>query len=137
MRILAPVSALLLFGGCGAMLSHAVAARTATPVPDVFACAREQVKALGYAQTSIDLSEHRLTARRVDEAVRRADVRFRRGLDELEVTVGPLASGETGLTVAASTFSEYATERGFTLQQEGASDAVKAAARVVLERCGQ
>lgn len=137
MKISMPVSAVLVCVGCGAPLSHSVTAGTPTPVSDVFACAREQVQALDYAQTSIDLSEHRLTARRIDETVRKADVKFRRSLDELEITVGPLASGETSLTVAASTFSEYVTERGFTLEQQQASDGVKAAVQAILERCGK
>lgn len=104
---------------------------------DVFACAREQIKALGYSQTSIDLSDHRLTARRIDETVRKSDVRFRRSLDELEIEVGSQASGETGLTIAARTFSEYVTHRGFTLEQEQASNGVEAAAQSILATCGK
>lgn len=104
---------------------------------DVFACAREQVKALGYSQTSIDLGDHRLTARRIDETVRKSDVRFRRFLDELEIEVGSQVGGETGLTIAARTFSEYVTHRGFTLEQEQASKGVEAAAQAIFDMCGK
>ena len=132
------LNAMLLLGGCAAAsLSSTLTAGTPSAVSDVFSCAREQVQALGYSQTSIDVRDHRLTARRIDETVRKSDVRFRRSFDDLEIEVGPQASGETGLTIVASTFSEYVTQRGFTLEQERASNGVKAAAQSILEMCGQ
>ena len=137
MKTPVPLSAMILLGDCAASLSSTLTAGTPAAVSDVFACAREQVKALGYSQTSIDVNDHRLTARRIDETVRKSDVRFRRSLDELEIEVSTQASGETGLTIAARTFSEYATHRGFTLEQEKASNGVKAAAQSISGMCGK
>lgn len=128
----------LLVAGCGGSgFSAIVSAATLTPVPDVFACARAQLPVLGYEQTSINVAEHRVTARRTDESVRRADVKFRRALDELIIEVGARPTGETGLTVEAGTFSEYRTQLGFTLEQGPASDGAKGAAQAIMDQCGR
>jgi len=133
-----PLAALLLLGACGgSSLTATLTAAAPTPVPDVFACARSQLETLGYRQSSIDVDVHRVTARRVDETVRRPDTRFRRSIDQLEIEVAPQPTGETGLTIQAKTLGEYIAQVGFILQQEEASDGVQAAARAMLQACAK
>ena len=131
------LSAVLLAASCGGSLGYQISAGSASPVTDVFTCAREQLKVLDYDQSSIDVKERRITARRIDETIRRSDVTFRRGLNQLVVEVGIRSTGETGLTVEASTFYEYSTQRGYTLEQGPTTDAAKGAAQAIVEKCAQ
>jgi hypothetical protein len=80
---------------------------------------------------------HRVTARRYDETVRRADVRFRRMVDVLEIEVRADATGQTALAVQSKTFAEFFTERGPTFVQEETSEGARAAGQAVLEACGR
>ncbi|MGH7539053.1 MAG: hypothetical protein ACREMF_10475 [Gemmatimonadales bacterium] len=124
--------------GCGGRsLTVAVTAATPTPVPDVFSCVRASLQPIGYRQSSLDVDAHRVTARRNDETARRADVRFRRTVDEIEIEVRADATGQTALEVQSKTFSEYFTERGPTFVQEETSDGARRAGQAVLEACGR
>jgi hypothetical protein len=54
----------LLFAGCaGGQMTSSYMAASPSPIPDVFACVRGQLKANRFDQTSIDVDENRLTAR--------------------------------------------------------------------------
>jgi hypothetical protein len=126
-----------------AACSNAPLAKTLTvsspaPAPDVFRCTREQLKTIRFDQSSIDVEEQRLTARRYDETVRRPDVQFRRMIDRLEIEAVP--SGESGLTtleVTARTFAEYTTQRGPTEEQAKTSETAISAAQTILDKCRQ
>jgi hypothetical protein len=130
--------ALGLLAACSnAPLATTLTASSPSPAPDVFQCARDQIKALDFDQSSIDLREHRLNARRFDETSRRPDVQFRRIVDRLEIEASP-ASGNavTTLKVTPRTFGEYTTQRGPTETQERTSQTAQDAAQKLIERCG-
>ena len=98
----------------------------------------EQLKAVGFGQTSYDVDELRLTARKFDETQRRPDVQFRRMVDRLEIQVAPGAGDAvTNITVDAKTFAEYTTHRGPTEEQEKTSTTARAAAQTILQKCSQ
>jgi len=121
----------------GSPLTTSLTATSPEPVPDVFACVKDQLKALDYSQSSIDVTENRITARKLDETVRRPDVNFRRMVDRIEVEVAP-GSGQdiTTLSVTSRTFAELATQRGPTEVQEKTSESAREAAQILIQRCG-
>ena len=122
----------------GRPYTTSLTATSPAPAPDVFACVKDQLKALDYGQSSIDVAENRITARKFDETVRRPDVNFRRIVDRLEIEVAP-ASGQamTTLSVTPRTFAEQTTQRGPTEVQERTSTQAIAAAETILQKCGQ
>lgn len=131
---------LLLTAGCGANapLALSLSGASPSPAPDVFACARGQLKALEFDQTSIDLQEYRLNGKKYDETVRRPDVNFRRVVDRLEIEASPGTEGAvTALRVTARTFGEFTTQRGPTEEQERTSEVARAAAETIMRQCGQ
>ena len=132
-----PVFGAVLLAGCaGGNLAQSMSAASAAPAPDAFACARDQVKAVEFTQSSYDTEALRITARKFDETVRRPDVTFRRLVDRLEIQVAPGSAGEVSrITVVAKTFAERATQRGPTEEQERTSDRALAAARTIVEKC--
>ena len=134
-----PALGALMLAGCaaGGKLGHSVTAPSAAPAPDAFACAREQLKAVGFSQSSYDTDELRVTARRIDPDARRSDVQFRRNVDKLEIDVAPGSAGEMSrLTVVARTFAELTTHRGPTEEEEKASEAARQAAQTIVDKCG-
>jgi hypothetical protein len=138
MRSPACLAALGLLAACGGKpLATTITASSPSPAPDVFQCARDQIKPLGFEQSSLDVQEHRLTARRIDDTQRRPDVQFRRIIERLEIQAEP-ASGNavTTLTVTPRTFAEYTTQRGPTEVQERTSTTTQEAAQKLIERCG-
>jgi hypothetical protein len=121
-----------------APLARTLTATSPSPAPDVFQCAREQLKAIRFDQSSIDLEAQRVTARRYDEKARRPDVQFRRVVDRLEIEAVPSAeAGVTTLEVTARTFGEYTTQRGPTENQEKTSETALSAAQTILQQCSQ
>jgi hypothetical protein len=108
------------------------------PAPDAFECLRKQLKSVGFAQTSYDADELRLTARKLDEEQRRPDVTFRRVVDRLEIQVAP-GTGDaiTNINVDAKTFAEYNTHRGPTEEQEKTSTTAQSAASTLIQQCSQ
>jgi hypothetical protein len=112
-------------------------AASPSPTPDVFTCVRGQLKANKFDQTSIDVNENRLTARKYDEKVRRPDVSFRRLVDRLEIEVAPGTGGDSVSTVSinARTFAETVTQRGPTETQERTSQTAQTAAQTILDKC--
>ena len=133
-----PVLGALLLAGCaGGQLAQSLSTASAAPAPDAFACARDQIKAVDFTQSSYDTEELRVTARKHDESVRRPDVQFRRLVDRLEVDVDPGSAGEISrITVMARTFAELTTHRGPTEEEEKPSQAVRAAAQAIVDKCG-
>jgi hypothetical protein len=91
-----------------------------------------------FTQTSYDVEELRITARKFDLTQRRPDVQFRRIVDRLEIVVAP-GTGEamSTITVDAKTFAEYTTHRGPTEEQEKTSTTARSAAQTLLQRCSQ
>jgi hypothetical protein len=129
---------LCVLAGCNnAPLANTLTATSPAPAPDVFQCARDQLKEIKFVQNSIDLETQRLTARRYDETVRRPDVQFRRLVDRLEIEAAPAESGLTSIEVTARTFGEYVTQRGPTENQEKTSETALTAAQTILKNCSQ
>jgi hypothetical protein len=129
--------AICMLGACSnAPLATTLTAGSPSPAPDVFQCARGQLKAIKFDQSSLDLDDRRLTARRYDHSARRADVQFRRLVERLEIEAIP-GGGDTVTTlkVTALTFAEYTTQRGPTEEQERTSETARAAAQTILEKC--
>ena len=130
-------SILVLTGCVGSTLGQSLSTASPVPAPDAFACARDQVKAVGFTQSSYDTEELRVTARKNNETVRRPDVTFRRLVDRLEIHVAPGGGGELSrITVVAKTFAERTTHRGPTEEQERTSETARAAAQTIIEKCG-
>lgn len=128
----------LLIAGCGgALMTASYTQPSPSPTPDVFACVRGQLKANKFDQTSIDVNENRLTARKYNEKVRRPDVTFRRLVDRLEIEVAPGAGGDSVsvLSVEARTFGETVNQRGPTETQESTSETARTAAQNIVEKC--
>jgi hypothetical protein len=121
----------------GGQMTSSYMAASPAPTPDVFACTRKQLKANRFDQTSIDVNDNRLTARKYNENVTRPDVTFRRLVDRLEIEVAPGAGGDTVTTVSvkARTFAETVNQRGPTEEQERTSDTAKAAAQSIVDKC--
>jgi len=128
--------AVLLPVGCGGTLYLAANGRSPRPPVEVFDCVKSQIPVLGYTQTSIDVEDHRISARKFDREARFADSRFQRMIERLTVEVGSSAEGGAILRIGAHTFAELATQRGPTEIEQNASPAVRAAAHALLEACG-
>lgn len=138
MRSPAFLVALCMLSACNnAPLATTLTATSPSPAPDVFQCARNQLKAIRFDQNSIDLDAQRIMARRFDEVARRPDTQFRRVVDRLEVQAVPSADGQTSLEVIARTFAEYTTQRGPTEVQEKTSETALSAARTLVQQCSR
>jgi len=129
-------AAALLSVGCGSTLYLAANGRSPRPPVEVFDCVKSQVLVLGYTQTSLDVENHRIAARKYDREARFADSRFQRMIERLTIEVGSSAGGGAHLRIGAHTFAELATQRGPTEIEQNASPAVRAAALALLEACG-
>lgn len=138
MQSLRSLLIIVLTAGCGGQQTSSLTAASPSPAPDVFACARKQLKAVRFDQTSYDLADYRLTARKYDETVRRPDVTFRRLVDRLEISVAPGAGGDSVsvLSVNARTFGETVNQRGPTETQENTSETARKAAQTIVDKCG-
>jgi hypothetical protein len=122
--------------GVGGPLTTHLSGTSPVPAPDAFTCARQQLKTIGFSQTSYDTDELRLTARKNDETVHRPDVNFRRLVDRLEIQVSPGSDGAmTNISVDAKTFAELTTHRGPTEEQEKTSETARAAGQTLLQKC--
>jgi hypothetical protein len=132
-RVLLP--GILLLAACAQRLATPASTQTSAPPDQTFDCVKNQLAALNYKQTSIDVGEHRINGTKIDLESRRPDTQFRRILNKLEVEVAPEADGRTGIKVLAHTFAEYTTQRGPTEVEEKASEEVGQAAQQLLDRC--
>jgi hypothetical protein len=134
-----PLLVALALAGCGgAVRTTSLTGSSPSPAPDAFECLRNQLKTVGFTQTSYDTDELRITARKFDETVRRADVTFRRLVDRLEITVAPgTGDAVTNIAVDAKTFAEYNTHRGPTEEQEKTSATAQSAAQTLIQQCSQ
>lgn len=129
---------LLLVGACGGgTYFTTLTAAPSTSPPDVIACARGKLTQAGYQQTSLDQTENRLTARKIDNSINRPDPQYRRNVNRIEVEAAAGADGKTALTVVSHTFAEYSTQRGPTEVEERASEDVRNAAQAVVASCGK
>jgi hypothetical protein len=137
--LLTPFFVGLALSGCGgAVRTTSLTGTSPAPAPDAFECLRNQLKPVGFAQTSYDTDELRITARKYDETTRRADVTFRRLVDRLEITVAPgTGDAVTNIAVDAKTFAEYNTHRGPTEEQEQTSTTARSAAQTLIQKCSQ
>jgi len=138
MRSPASLLAVCALAACSnAPLATTLSAPSPIPAPDVFQCARNGLKAIEFDQSSYDVGENRLTARRYDLTARRPDVQFRRLVDRLEIEADPAAGGDaiTTIKVTARTFGEYTTQRGPTEVEERASERARTAAQALIDRC--
>ena len=133
---LALTASLLLAAGCGGTLYLTVKGTSPQPPVEVFDCVKREIGVLGYSQTSYDVDEHRLTARKYDWQTRSADTLFRRIVERLSIDIGSSAEGGAQLRVEAHTFSELTTQRGPTEVEREASPAARTAAQALLEACG-
>lgn len=128
----------LILGCAGGSRTASMVGTSPAPAPDAFACVRDQIKAVGFVQTSFDTDQLRVTARKFDETQRRPDVQFRRMVDRLEIDVAPGTGGAlTNITVDAKTFAELTTHRGPTEEQEKTSETARNAAQAILQKCAQ
>ena len=128
----------LVMGCAGGVRTTSIAGTSPAPAPDAFECARNQLKGVGFAQTSYDVDEMRITAHKFDETQRRPDVQFRRLVDRLEIEVAPGAGNAvTNIKIDAETFAEYTTHRGPTEEQDKTSATARAAAQTILQNCSQ
>jgi hypothetical protein len=130
---------LVVLVGCGgSVITTSFSGSSAAPAPDTFECVRNQLKHVGFTQTSYDVDALRVTARKYDETQRRPNVQFRRIIDRLQIDVRP-GSGDvvTAMTVDAKTFAELITHRGPTEEQEKTSTTARAAAQTLLQKCSQ
>ena len=130
--------AAVLLGACGGpgSLPVALTASPASSPPDAMACVKAKLDTLGYAPTSFDQTDLRLTVRKIDNSVHRADPQYRRNIDRLEVQASPSADGKTTLTVIGHTFAEFETHRGPTEQEEPASANARESAQALVDACG-
>jgi hypothetical protein len=125
----------LLLAGCAQRLATPVSGRTSSGPEPTFDCVKQQLKELGYRQSSIDVDAHRISGTKIDDKTRRADTQFRRMLNRLDVEVAPQADGQTSIEVSGRTFAEYITQRGPTEVEEKASNEVRTAQQQLVERC--
>jgi hypothetical protein len=141
MRRTAAWTAAVLLGGCavaGKPITTSVAGTSPAPAPDVYACVRDQIKAIGWTQTSYDTEDQRVSARKYDETQRRPDTQFRRIVNRMFVDVGPGTGGAmSSMKVEVATYAEYTTQRGPTEVQEPTADDAKQAAQTIINRCSQ
>ena len=137
--LLTPLIVGIALAGCGGgVRTTSLSGTSPVPAPDAFECLRNQLKSVGFAQTSYDADELRITARKYDETVRRPNVTFRRLVDRLEIVVAP-GTGDaiTNIAVDAKTFAEYNTHRGPTEEQEQTSATAQTAAQTLIQKCSQ
>jgi hypothetical protein len=125
----------LLLAGCAQRLATPINARTSAGPEPTFDCVKQQLKELGYRQSSIDVDAHRVSGTKIDDKTRRADTQFRRMLNKIDVEVAPQADGQTSIMVTGRTFAEYTTQRGPTEVEEKASNEVRTAQQQLVERC--
>ena len=127
---------MLLLVGCGSTLYLAADGRSPRPPVETFECVKSRLPVLGYTQTSIDVENHRITARKYDREARFADSRFQRMIERLTIEIGSSAEGGAHLRIDAHTFAELATQRGPTEIEQDASSGVRSAAQALLGACG-
>jgi len=127
---------LLLPAGCASTLYLSTNGTSPRSPVEVFDCVKSQVPILGYTQTSFDVDNHRVTARKYDWETHLADSRFRRMVERLSIEVTSSAGGGAQLRIGAHTFAEFVTQRGPTEIEQSASPAVRAAVQKLLEACG-
>jgi hypothetical protein len=137
MRFHPMLGTLLLVSACGGgSYPVTLTASPSSSAADAIDCVRSQFRKLGYQQTAYDETDFRVTARKSDNTVHRADPQYRRNIDRLEIQAAPTADGKTSLTVTGRTFAELETHRGPTEEEQRASSEVKQSSQAILTACG-
>lgn len=133
------LGALVLLGACAGAgsLPVVLTASPSSSPPDALACAKAKLDTLGYQQTSLDQTDFRLTARKIDNSINRADPQYRRNIDRMEVVTAAGADGKTTLTITARSYAELETHRGPTEEEERASAGARQSAEAVAQACGR
>jgi hypothetical protein len=126
---------LVAVAGCAQRYATLTETRTSAAPEAAFECVKQQLEAMGYRQTSIDMDELRINGTKIDATSRRSDTQFRRVLNKLEADISPEADGRTSIQVVPHTFAEYTTQRGPTEVEENSSEDVRRDAQTLLERC--
>jgi hypothetical protein len=128
----------LLLGACGGgSLPVTLTASPSSSPPDALACVRAKLDTLGYQPTSFDQADLRLTARKIDNSIQRADPQYRRNVDRLEVQAAPAADGKTSLTVTVRSYAVLETHRGPTEEEERASADARQSVQAIVDACGR
>jgi hypothetical protein len=137
MRPISTLGMLCLLGACSAGTQWTkLNASPASGPADVLACAKAKLGGIGYQMTSLNDTEYRLTARKFEVDTHRADPRYRRNIDRLEVETAAAADGKTALSVIGRSFAEYQTTRGPTEEEQQASEDVRQSAQAIIDACG-
>jgi hypothetical protein len=137
MRPISTLGMLGLLGACSAGTQWIKLNASPTSGPaDVLACAKTKLGGIGYQLTSLDDTDYRITARKYNTEVHRADPRYRRNIDRLEIEAAAAADGKTALNVIGRSFAEYDTARGPTEEEQGASPEVRQSAQAIIDACG-
>jgi hypothetical protein len=127
---------IVLLGACGGVEYATLSATPAAAPPDVADCARSTLTKLHYSLLSYDARDYRIVARSFNDSTSRADPRYRREINRLEIDAVPGAQGKTTLKVVGHTSAEYMTQRGPTETEESASAAVRQDAQAIVQACG-
>ena len=130
MRSLPLLGTLILVGACGrGSFPVALTASPAAAPTDVIACVRAKLAPLGYQQTSFDQTDFRVTARKVDNSVHRADPQFAATSTGSRSRPPPAPTARRRSPSPAARYAEFETQRGPTEEEEKASADVKQARR--------
>lgn len=131
------LAAPLVLAACGGGTQYTtLAASPAAGPAAVIDCIRSQLGKLDYQQVAYDVRGHRVVAKKTDATANRANPRFLRVINQIEVQATTEASG-TGLRVIAHTIGQYSTQRGPTDVEEKASSQVNQDAESLLQACGK
>jgi hypothetical protein len=130
------LSTALVLAACGGGTLYSTgAAPSSLARDDAYTCAQQQLKSLGYKQLVHDDDARRVVAQKNDSTYRESNVKFRRHYDQIELQASTGTTLGSDLTVKASTFDEYQTERGITTVEASATSKVKTDAATLLDRC--
>jgi len=134
--ITSSLSIALVVAACGGGTLYSTgAASSGLARDDAYTCAQQQLKSMGYKQIVHDDEARRVMGQKNDSTYRESNVKFRRHYDQIELQAATGTTLGSDLTVRASTFDEYSTERGITTVETHASSTVKTDAATLMDRC--
>jgi hypothetical protein len=127
---------LALVTGCSSSTLYR-SATVAVPLgpPDAYSCARQQLKSLGYRETSHDDDAHRVKAQKENTTLKVSSTMLRKVYDRLIVEIAADAKGSTSFEVEAHSIREYSNQQGITEEEVEASPEVQADASALLKQC--
>ena len=134
--ITSSLSIALVLAACGGGTLYSTgAASSSLARDDAYTCAQQQLKSLGYKQIVHDDDARRVVGQKNDSTYRESNVKFRRHYDQIELQAATGTTLGSALTIKASTFDEYQTERGLTTVEAHATSTVRTDAATLLDRC--